>query len=153
MADLSYLVIAGTGDPRAVQAYIGGQDPMVALSQSGETARFVVIHELEDATLMYGEYLADRLASGLYGARHFASLTEAVSHARELVELSHLPTLRELSTAELPPTSAQLATIDVLADRIEREVTLPSSRAAAAALILTLRARVEELVSDGTIPA
>lgn len=49
------------------------------------------------------------------------------------------------TTADLPPTYIQLAEIDALAARIEREAHLPASRADAASLLITLRARCDEL--------
>lgn len=54
---------------------------------------------------------------------------------------------RELERDDLDtrPRAEQLAEIDLIADAIEREVTLPATRADAAALLITLRARCLEL--------
>lgn len=43
------------------------------------------------------------------------------------------------------PRARQLAEIDVLADILQREVTLPATRADAAGLLLVLRGRCAEL--------
>lgn len=81
MTKPTYLLVTGSGDPSAIDAYLYGDNARVVTFVDGRRFRTVVAVATTDG---FGPGpQADRLASGLYGAYHYGTDFDAALAAAQ----------------------------------------------------------------------